>query len=269
MDKKIVLIGAGIKCTEAILNYGKEQIVYIYDNFKKEDFIEGIPTISLEKLKQNHEEFKVVFTPEKEAVLYELSIQFTNLNIPYEIYSRNSTFFFQRLHIFGSYPELKYDYYVNSEGDRVVFRHYSDVFKKMFSTYGNQFKGKNLDFWICNVDDSMRAYRFAVIHRIPYVFSWSTKYGIEDRVIPIPDYRSCFDEAIYPWEETQKRCREASFTPVQDERAFWIGSPREHPVREALFHLGERYPEYLDIRKYCLVNDRVNLEKDGFVPMLK
>ena len=267
--KKIVLVGAGVKCTEAILNYGEERIAYVFDNFKAGEKVDGISIIDFQTLKRIHQEYQVIVTIEREEALFSVCRQLASNVIPFDLYSENGRRIAQWIHIYGMYPNLSYDYFITHQSDRVNIRHMSLFYKRMFREYDSCFDRKKVDVWLCCEDNTLLAYKFAMINQIPYIFSYSTQYGIENCVVPVPDYRSCFDEAIYPFPETQKACKEASKMPVLDQRAFWIGNTSNHPVRKKLLFLSERFPEYLCIQDYTISHIHSNREEDGFVPLLK
>ena len=116
----------------------------------------------------------------------------------------------------------------------------------MFEVYKDDFEAKKIDIYICIDDDLQEAYEFAKEYDTGVFHAYSTTYVLRDVVIPIPDYRSCFDEAAYYYKDASPEvCRRAAEKPYDDERAFWIGSIFQSLSRKNLWILAQQYPDKL------------------------
>ncbi len=248
--KKFIIVGAGWGGAEAIINIGRENIAYYYDNFVTGIF-HGVPPISLDELIKEHINYEVVVTPVSRNSLYELSYQLKRYGIRYRPYRCEYQIPPMTSHIYGKFPYIKFETNLKDMGvskGRISITH--DMFRKMFETYSNELITKDVDIWIYHGDDCMEAYETAVVLGRRTIFAYSSMYAVKDVVIPIPDYRTCYDDNEYNYEETPELCKTIAEQRWEDERAVWVGNPETNSMRKALKILGDHHADCLKINSY-------------------
>ncbi len=275
----VVLVGAGKGLREYILNNGKEDIRYVYDNYTNKDRIEGIEVLDdLNRISENIEKFDVIVTAKSFNAKFELCYELSIHNIPYTIMYENIIDQLEgSVHIFGRYPDLTYEVCFDeycSDNDSLALKTYKSTinfFKYMFERFKNDFFGKHIDVWVNFDDKPYNAYKQSYIRGAKHIFSYCTTYAIKDRVIPIPDYYSCYDEKEFLFEYTQKNCQIASEKKCTDNRAFFAGSVKSAPdeQRKMLKWLSDRYPEYIDFIEYSYWDTRGNCPHNHYLSMLE
>ena len=258
--KNIILYGAGETGKKAVEKYGIDNIAYFCDTNKAGGSIDGIPVIDVATLKKIHSDYRVIVTPERWNCLGQICDTLEQMNIPFEHFANPR----HLLHIFGKFPELKYEC-MTDEKDILYFRcvETTKLYKYMFAQNAEEFKNKEVDIWIYYGDMIELAATAADIRNLKHIFCYSTSPAYEGFVIPIPDYRSCFDVEQYLYKETQELCAESAAKPYEVNKAFWIGTVPTDPGRQALFRMGQRYPDRLEIF------DSSDKEHPHFVPMLE
>ena len=249
-DKRIIIRCAGEIGKKALEEYG-DRVEYFCDDYTTATEIEGVPVISTNELKKIHQDYQVVIARKHFEQKIKLADELKHQGIPIAIYGNHDKFGIphRTIHIHGVYGELKYDFNDNdliAEIDRIRAENTMAMYKKMFGVHGRDFEGKTLDIHICIDDDLQQAYEFAKVYDTGIYHAYSTVYALEDVVIPIPDYRSCFDEEDYYYKDaTPTVCREAASKPYKDDRAFWIGSIFQSLSRKNLWIMSQKYPEKL------------------------
>lgn len=119
---------------------------------------------------------------------------------------------------------------------------------------------KKTDFWIHLGDNAEKAYwavKLGVINA-NHIFAFSTIAGIEDTVIPVPDYMYYELPMGIKYDDCITEYKKRSEFPWKWNKAFWIGNLKNHYSREKLYKLGEENPDELDIK---------SIGKDNFVSM--
>ena len=277
--KDVILVGAGKGFIQYMLNCTeKENVRYIFDNYldKKEYF--GIPVIQdYELLKSLSRESEVIIIAVSENAKFELAYQLERRGIPFRLYYNDIQ---ERvIHIKGKYPNITSSFFnvqiLGSDNERML--HYQimkatlEFFLYTLKKYEDCFLEKQIDIWIFTQDKPSEAYRMAVKHGIRHIFAWYTAYSVQDRVISFPDYRSCFDNQKYVFEETQENCEKASQKPYIDSRAFFSGSLASAPedARRMLGYMADKYPKHLVVNEFRYLSGSNNPKSHKLVPMLE
>ena len=246
--KRIIIRCAGVVGRKALEEYGKERVAYFCDNNCSEKEIEGVPVITTDKLRQIHKDYEVVIAllhMEGRLTVFE---QLKSNGIRAGIYGMHEKYGIphRTIHIYGRAGDYHYDFNDNdllAKIDRIRADNTIAMYKTMLKRYESSFQGKRLDIHICIDDDLQQAYEFSRIYGYRYIFCYSTVFALSDIVIPIPDYRSCFDENNYFYKDAiPDLCRKAASKKYEDERAYWIGSMYQSDGRENLWVLSKKYP---------------------------
>lgn len=263
--KKIILIGLGDIAGDAVSNLGIENIEYVYDNYFQGDVWENIPVIGFSELKKKAGDYRLIITPERQDARFELCRQFQELGLEYELYQVNYNIPKTTAHIYGKYPQMKYEFNCTgyTPNDWVYKRalRLRNMFQAVFNKYHETFLGQNIDIWHSLEDLPILAYQVAIEKGLKYICCYATTHAFEDVVIPMPDYNSYISEHDdYP-SLTFDECRAAAEHGYIDKRAFWVGALFTNKLRTELYWMGKKHPEYLCIyeRNYRITSAR----KDG------
>ena len=112
--------------------------------------------------------------------------------------------------------------------------------------YDALFKNIELDFWIFCQDQITDALMLKSMLGVSKIMTFSTTDNLKDKIIPIPDYNSCFrDDEHSTTDCTFTRCRENAAVAYSDKRCFWAGRILNSFSRKMFFCLADDYPQYL------------------------
>lgn len=267
MAGKFILYGAGRQGMEALQKYGKERVAYFCDGFIDKKEINGIPVIRPDDLSDvcdGDEEYTVVITPKIEKVRDEITAVLEEKGISYLIYGKTDAGAYgtKTFRISGSAkdPEFSIDE-EETKGYNWRVKPTVGMFRAMFLKYADDFTDKTIDMTVFVGDHVQDAYEQMETMGISHIFAYSTIYAMSDRVIPIPDYRCCYDPKEYTFEETPERCAEAASASWTDKRIAWRGTIASSDERRWLDLVAQRYPEKL------LVEDPVWEQNQVYIPM--
>ena len=241
---KIIIFGTSTLALEAIDYYGKKNIAYIVDNYypmvKTWGDIEVIPFC---RLKQIYNQFKVVVAIGHHSNYISVCSQLEDEGIPYTSYNskvRNGLFG-DMIYIHGTCPDLVYEtnpVFFSEERMKPTM----DLFTDCFDRFKDVFKGKEIRVFIYVGDSLTDAYRIMKMQKLSSVFAYSTIDVFKNIIIPIPDYRTCFDEKKYYYEESPGAIKTATQKPYEDSRLYFKGT-NTRQNRLWLKILADMYPE--------------------------
>lgn len=264
---KVILYGAGRQGVLALHKYGKGRVAFFCDGFTEADEIEGIKVIrpdELPKVLDDDKDLTVVLTPKLQLIRDEIQASLDEKKIPYLIFEKTDgrTYGNKCFQIAGSFPDIEY---VINEDDindsRWRIGPTIEMFKAMFEKYADDFSGRNIDMTIFSGDIVLDAYSLLPQLGKKRVFAYSTIYALKDKVIPIPDYRCCFDEDKYRFEESPQKCAEAAKEKWTDKRIGWRGTIASSDERRWLQIIADDNPDKLFVGDYSYDN------RDKYVPM--
>ncbi len=251
MEKKLIIRCAGKTGRKAAREYGKENIAFFCDDYVTDREIEGIPVINTEQLKKIHMPYCVVVALERTEERIEMAELLHKDGIPCTGYGYHEKYGIpsRTIHIYGDAEHLAYDFndsYLFAEIDHIRGDITMDMYREMFRIYRDDFTGKKIDIHICIGDTLYEAYEYAKVCQWKCVHAYSGHYVYEDIIVPIPDYRSCFNEEKYFYKDaTPAQCKDAARKPYSDGRAYWIGSFLGLDSRLNLWALSKKYPGHL------------------------
>ena len=230
VKKKYILYGAGRQGMEALRKYGHERVAYFCDGFSDKQEIEGINVIKPDSLKQVLQEnpnYTVVITPKIERVQNEIIKGLEEKNITYLIFEKTDgkSYGSKTFKIMGTAPDIQY--IIDEDeiwGFEFRVQPTVDMFKFMFEKYADVFAGKKINITVYVGDYILDGYENRAISDTGYVFAYSTLYALQDVMIPIPDYRTCFEEDKYAFAETPEKCVQAAAKGWIDKRIGWRGT---------------------------------------------
>ena len=266
-EKKYILYGAGRQGILALQKYGKERVAFFCDGYSDLEEVEGIPLLrpdELNHLLQEDSSYTVVITPKIEKVRIEIIRELEKQSIPYLIFEKTdgSAYGTKTFRICGdgATPVFIVDE-EETKGYNWRVQPTVALYRAMFSKYKEDFVGKQVDITVYVGDHILDAYRQLHSKELSFIFAYSTIYPLSDRVIPIPDYRVCFDADNYPFEESPEACKKAGEVPWTDSRIAWRGTIASDDERRWLEILSLRYPEIL------YVDDPAWEENKVYIPM--
>lgn len=251
MEKKLIIRCAGKTGRKAIEEYGRDSIAFFCDDYVADREIEGIPVIHTEQLKEIHESYRVVVALEHTEDRIEMAELLHKDGISCTGYGYHEKYGIPNhtIHIYGEADCLTYDFNDNNliaEIDRIRGDNTMNMYREMFSIYKEDFIGKNIDIHICIDDKLHEAYEYAKVYQWKCVHAYSGHYVYDDVIVPIPDYRACFNEEKYFYKDaTPTQCKNAAKQPYTDGRAYWIGTLLELDSRLNLWALSKKYPNHL------------------------
>ena len=249
-DKQIIIRCGGEIGRKALEEYG-DKVAYFCDDYAKTKEIDGVPVITTDRLIKIHKDYNVVVARKHFEQKIKIADELKSQGIPVLIYGDHVKYGIphRTIHIHGEVDNLQYDFNDNdliAEMDRIRAENSMAMYKKLFEVYSTDFAGKKINIHSCIDDNLQEAYEFAKVYDMGIIHAYSTVYALQDVVIPIPDYRSCFDEENYYYKDaTPAICKEAGEKPWEDERALWIGSIFQSQSRQNLWALSRRYPDKL------------------------
>ncbi len=266
MADKYILYGVGRQGMLALQKYGKDRVAYFCDGFSDKEDIDGIPVIRPEKLPEltEKENLTVVITPKIEKVREDIAKKLDELQISYLIFEKTDSGAYgtKTFRITGDATAPKFIIDENeTKGYNWRVEPTVALFKAMFSKYAEDFAGKKIDMTVFVGDHVLDGYEQLLDQNLDHIFAYSTIHAYSDRVIPVPDYRVCFDESIYPFNETPSSCHEAGLKPWQDGRIGWRGTIASSDERKWLKRLADRHPDIL------FVDDPAWEESQVYIPM--
>lgn len=266
MNNKYILYGVGRQGMLALQKYSKERIAYFCDGFSDKTEIDGIPVIRPEKLPEiaSAGDYTVVITPKIEKVRDDIAKTLDELKISYLIFEKTDSGAYgtKTFRICGHADKLNYIIDENeTKGYNWRVEPTVALFRAMFSRYKDVFVGKQIDMTVFVGDHVLDGYEQLMSQKLDRIFAYSTIHVYSDQVIPIPDYRVCFEERVYPFEETPTRCREAGLAPWQDKRIGWRGTIASSDERKWLKRLADQHPDKL------YVDDPAWEENKVYIPM--
>ena len=267
MEEKIILYGAGRFGLLALKKYGNECVKFFCDSFSSEPEIEGIPVIrpdEMVELCKADVAYKVVITPGNFDIRREMAEILLKNGIEYSCFERMD-------HLAGGSKIVR----VISEGDGFTcvydekdIRGFErrvpltfGLFQKVYKVYEEELAGKIIDLSVFIGDHSLDAFYNGAKTADGVVLAYNSVSALEEHVVMIPDYRTCYDEEAYAYPETPKACRSAAKSSWDDKRIMWKGNLTSDDSRKWLEILSRRYPEIL------YVDDPVNDKSLDFVPM--
>ena len=267
MNSRIILYGAGKFGLLALKRYGREQVAYFCDNFSTESEIEGVPVIRPDKMLElckSEVRYRVVITPGNFDIRREMAEPLAENGIRYTCFERGAhlTGGTRAIHIQSNSGELYCDY--NVEDVKGFERRIPLTFgllQKAYDVYRTNFEGKRIDLTVFIGDHCLDAFYNKENSKIGFVLAYNSVPALEDVVVMIPDYRVCYDEENYAYQETPSLCRKAAETHWEDGRILWKGNITSDDSRSWLKILAEKNPDIL------AVDDPVNHPECGFVPM--
>ncbi|MFG6365484.1 glycosyl transferase family 90 [Schaedlerella sp.] len=267
MKKKYILYGAGRQGMEALRKYGKERVAYFCDGFSDKKEIEGIKVIRPDDLAEacaDDSEYTVVITPKIERVQNEIIKGLDKKGLPYLIFEKTDgkSYGSKTFRIAGKGSDIQY--IIDDDeiwGFEFRVQPTVDLFKAMFEKYAEDFRDKNIDITVYVGDYILDGYENRKISNTGYIFTYSSLYALKDVMIPIPDYRTCFDLEHYAFEESPDKCREAAKETWTDRRIVWRGTIASSDERRWLQIIAEHHPDIL-----C-IDDPSLLQKKVYTPM--
>lgn len=256
--KKVILVGLGEMARDAVINLGVENIAYAYDNYLKEEIKiwEDIPVLCFDELLEKAKDYRIIITPKGGEARFELCKQFQDLHLNYELYHVNNDIPSGFVHIFGRFPEIRYQFNCMETGlgDWAFSRadQLREMFRAVFERFTKDFLDLDIDIWCYLGDDPTTAYQDAIGAGLKHICCYATTDALRDVIIPMPDYNSFISEndtgrGWYPEHLTFNDYKLVSARHYVDERAFWVGNLKNNRLRTELYWLGKKYPEYLDI----------------------
>ena len=269
MKEKIILYGAGRYGLLALDKYGKSHVAFFCDKQKSGETIEGIEVLSFDRLVeicQGNEDYRIVITPEQEWARAEIRESLDNVGLRYEVFDKLDTSAggSRTIHIRGNGCEMECRYIdedVSGFENRIPLTY--GLVKCAIESYAHDFLNKSYDIPVYIGDHSLDAYYQCENVGAEHIFSYNSVSAIEDRVIPIPDYRACYNPNDYHYDETPDKCKEARGIELEDPRIVWRGSLRSDDCRRWLEIISHRNPDVL------LVEDSITYKEHKFVPMLE
>lgn len=265
-EMKYILIGIGDMGKDALINIGRENIAFVYDNFYKGDEWESVKVITYEQLKLWGNDYCVLVTPGERFARFELCNMLRKNGISYDIYQKDFSLPIATAHIFGKFPAIRYQFNcVTGYAEKKWLFQRADRMKIMlqavFETYSEEYCGKEVDLWCSMEDHPTLAYQVAVQEGLKHIFCYCTSRGLEDIVIPMPDYNSYIsykDECLgLQYEE----CIKIGENAYMDDRAFWVGTLENNIIRKELYYYAKLFSNFLRIEnKSYYVNEE---GKDG------
>ncbi len=270
--KQIILIGGGNRAREALWRYG-EDVKFIYDSYITKDKLWDIPCIELEQLVKVGKQYRLIVTPMKLEPAFELCSLLQKYDLEYELYG-DTNFFEYTMHIFGAYPNLKYDL-MGAErddfGNNFILENTMRImFEECLGKYRDYYYEKRIDVYVYLSDIPQTFYKMLVIHKIKLGFAFCTCYPISERVIAVPDYRSCFDVENYPYPENYDACIRTASTKYRYQQAFWQGDDATAPdeIRRMLIWLANKNPESIIAKNFKYWFGRVGAKDTRYLTML-
>ena len=264
---KIILYGAGKFGLLALKRYGREQVAFFCDSFSTEPEIESIPVIrpdEMVRLCKEDDTYRIVITPGNFDIRREMARPLIENDIKYTSFERAArlTGGTRAIHIHNNYGELSCDY---DDKDVKGFERRIPLtfglFKKTYDVYRADFEGKKIDLTVFIGDHCLDAYYNRENSGTGFVLAYNSVLALEDVVITIPDYRTCYDPENYAFDETPDECRKAAKMQWEDGRILWKGNITSDDSRSWLKILAEKNLDILS------VDDPVNNPELGFVPM--
>ncbi len=266
MPAKYILYGAGRMGAEALRKYGKERVAYFCDGFSERKDIDGIPLIKPEALDElcADGKYTVVITPKIEKVRDEIIAALDKKGIKYLIYGKTDAGAYgtKTFRICGTAHDT--EFIIDDEetkGYNWRVQPTVAMFKAMFVKYADELADKHIDMTVFVGDHVMDAYEIRNSLGLSHIFAYSTIHAVSDGVIPIPDYRCCFDENVYPFEETPSKCAKAAKEPWTDKRIAWRGTIASSDERKWLDIIAGAHPDQL------LVEDPAWEQNQVYIPM--
>lgn len=247
---KIVIFGCGDAGKKCLEQYGKDAIDYFYDNFPKSEEFLGKPVINWMDLLKLKDVVNVVVAANNPDVRISIILQLREYGFRYEVFNpTKDPEVTNIIHIYSKsdsiLPEnIVYDVFNGSDSDSLTTRMMPtvDLFKAVFEKYGKDFD-KKIDFYIYTYDSIINAYNIKRYLDKKTIFAYSTLEILKNEVIPIPDYRTCFDESIYPFPENPESCRNASNKIWEDNRIYFKGASHVSECRNYYDFLAKKYPD--------------------------
>ena len=266
MDKKYILYGVGRQGMLALQKYGKDRIAYFCDGFSDKAEIEGIPVVRPDRLPEITADgnYTVIITPKIEKVREDIINNLNNYGVPYLIFEKTDSGAYgtKTFRIRGKADKLEYIIDENeTKGYNWRVEPTVALFKAMFSKYIDEFSGKTIDMTVFVGDHVLDGYEQLINQNLERIFAYSTIYAYSDQVITIPDYRVCFDENLYPFDETPTKCYEAGLKAWQDNRIGWRGTIASSDERKWLKRLADQHPDKI------FVDDPAWEENKVYIPM--
>lgn len=267
MKKKYILYGAGRQGIEALRKYGKERVVYFCDGFSDKEEIEGIKVIRPDELNailEKDKDYTVVITPKIERVQNEIIRGLEEKRLPYLIFEKTDgkSYGSKTFKITGKGSDVQY--IIDEDeiwGFEFRVQPTVDLFKMMFQKYAGEFRNKTIDITVYVGDYILDGYENRKISNTGHIFSYSSLYVLNDVMIPIPDYRTCFDPEQYAFDESPDKCREAAQKPWTDNRIGWRGTIASSDERRWLQIMADKHSDILYIDDPSLQTDK------GYTPM--
>ena len=267
MSGKIILYGAGRFGQLALTRYGKSEVAYFCDSHSRESNIDGIPIIRPDRmieLCKSDDSYRVIITPGNFDIRDEMAIPLKENNIAYTAFERND-------HLTGGKRIIN----ITSDGNGLSLKYEPDevkgferripltygLFEKTYEMYRSEFEGKLIDITVFIGDHCLDAYRNRINSSTGYVCAYNSVAALDEHVVMIPDYRTCYDADDYAFDETPEKCATASDKDWSDNRILWKGNITSDDSRSFLEILANRYPSVLS------VDDPVNNKSLQFVPM--
>ncbi len=247
--KKVILYGAGYYGQKALKIYG-ERVAFFCDSRTWLKQVGRVSVIGLEELKKIHCDYDVVITPIDARARSEIAGYLSNNNIPFVFFNVMDYL----VHFWGKYPDITYEYETGMfdyRTERLI-----ELYMEMFRQYGEEFSEKNIEVWAYVCDEPLIAYDVLESMGLRYIHAYSTMYPIKNKVIPVPDYMTCFREDSYFYCDVAPiKCKEARLRRIEDNRAFWRGNLTNYRDRSLLYILGKTYPKHLLIESSAIGNN--------------
>ena len=276
-ERQYIIVGCGMYASELYLNSGcnNNLFAYCYDSYMKEEYFHGIKRIDFDTLAYIWKDYRVIITARNYGAKYELADRLHDEGIEFEMYEHPYDVPLSTLHIYGKYPDIKYISNIETSPERMDSKYdrckpIIDMFQTMFNYDGfkKQFVGKEYDIWINLSDWPEAALKLRLGKNVEYAFAFCTAYSYKNEIIPIPDYRTWFDDAKYPFPETFNRLKDLSKKSYIDNRAFFIGTLASNPIREMLAYMSKNGDYRLCVYGRDLYrNEEGNDGINKFIPM--
>lgn len=253
MKKKYILYGAGRQGIEALRKYGKERVAYFCDGFSDKEEIDGIKVIRPDDLAEvfaNHSDYTVVITPKIERVQNEIIKGLNERKLPYLIFEKTDgkSYGSKTFKIAGK--GLDVQYIIDDDeiwGFEFRVKPTVDLFKAMFQKYAKDFRDRTIDITVYVGDYILDGYENRKISNTGYIFTYSSLYALKDVMIPIPDYRTCFNLEDYAFDESPDKCRESAKKMWTDHRIGWRGTIASSDERRWLQIMADKHSDVLFI----------------------
>ncbi len=206
--------------------------------------------ISPDECKDRCADYTVMIVAQHRETRITLAEELRKREIPFEIYKRHIRNHIPErfIHIYSKDGEILYS--ANNQNllvavDQLRIDNTIAMYQEMFRVYERDFRNREVDVRISIDDSPWEPFEYEEEYGWGHVFAYSTTYTLKDRVIPIPDYKSCFREDCYYYKDaTPELCREAAEKPWTDPRAYWIGSFLNES-RLNLWEMSRKYPEHI------------------------